>query len=79
MKHSTLNRLTEGSTFFDGESFKYIVSKVYENNNNVTGVQANCVWKNDYGGFSEKKYLSRDELLTEEYDDEFVEIEDREL
>ena len=77
MKQSTLNRLTKDSTFYDNESFKYFVSKVYKDENGVvTGVKASCTWKNDYGGFSEKKYLSRKELLTEDYDDEFVDIEE---
>ena len=77
MKQSTLNRLTKDSTFYDSESFKYFVSKVYKDENgDVTGVQASCTWKNDYGGFSEKKYLPRKELLTEDYDDEFVDIEE---
>lgn len=77
MKQSTLNRLTVDSTFYDSELFKYFVSKVYKDQNGaVNGVQASCVWENDYGGFSERKYLSRKELLTEEYDDEFVDIEE---
>ena len=76
MKQSTLNRLTKDSTFYDSESFKYFVSKVYKDKNGVNGVLASCTWKNDYGSFSERKYLPREELLTEEYDDEFVDIEE---
>ena len=77
MKQSTMNRLTVDSTLYDSELFKYFVSKVYKDQNGVVnGVQASCVQENDYGGFFERKYLSRKELLTEEYNDEFVDIEE---
>ena len=80
MKQSTLNKLTVDSTFYDSGLFKYFVSKVYKDKNGVVnGVQAVYSWKNAYGEFCKTTYLSRKELLSKEYNDEFVEIEDREL
>lgn len=73
MKHDTLNKLKKDSTFY-GNSFKYAVTKVYKNNSKINGIRAICTWKNDFGVFCETKYLSGEELLTDVYEDEFVEI-----
>ncbi len=35
MKQPTLNKLTVDSTFYDSESFKYFVFKVYKDKNGV--------------------------------------------
>lgn len=73
MKHTTLNKLKKDSIFY-GNSFKYIVTKVYKSNSMTNGIQAVYIWKNDFGEFCKSTYLSKEELLTDEYDDEFVEI-----
>lgn len=73
MKQSTLNKLKKGSRFF-GMSFDYTVTKVYQNKSTVNGIQAVYTWKNDFGEFCESTYLSKEELITDEYEDELVEI-----
>lgn len=73
MTRTTLNKLKKDSTFY-GNSFKHTVTKVYKNNSKTNGIQAVHTWKNDFGEFCESTYLSREELLTDDYDDEFVEI-----
>lgn len=34
----------------------------------VHGVQAEYTWKNDFGFFRDKKYFSKKDLLSDEYD-----------
>lgn len=73
MKRSTLNKLKKDSIFY-GNSFEYIVTKVYKSNSGINGIQAVYTWKNDFGEFCESTYLTKEELLTDEYEDELVEI-----
>ena len=73
MKCTTLNKLKQDSTFYDN-SFKYIVTKVYKSNSKINGIQAVYCWKNDFGTFCKSIYLSKEELLTDKYEDAFVEI-----
>ena len=70
MKESAINNLKEDSVFWDNEYFQYKVTKVYKHNNTVHGVQAAYTWKNDFGTFCEKKYLSRKDLLSDGFFDE---------
>ena len=70
MKESAINNLKEDSEFWDNEYFLYKVTKVYKHNDTVHGVQAEYTWENDFGTFREKKYLSRKDLLTDEFLDE---------
>lgn len=75
MRKSIVDKLKKDSSFYDNDCyFKYTVSKVYKYNNRVNGVQVYYTWKNIFGSFSEIKYISRKELLSKCYDDEFVEI-----
>lgn len=74
MTYDTLNKLKKDSTFY-GNSFKYTVTKVYKSNSEIDGIQAVYTWKNDFGTFCESTYLSKEELLTNEYKDELVESE----
>lgn len=69
MKKSVINNLKEGSVFWDND-FQYKVTKVYKHGATVHGVQVTYTWKNDFGAFCEKKYLSRKDLLTDEFFDE---------
>ena len=73
MKYDTLNKLKKDSTFYDN-SFKYIVTKVYKDNSKTNGIQAIYIWRNDFGEFYQSIYLSKKELLTDDYKDEFVKI-----
>lgn len=74
MRKSIVDKLKVDSFFYGNDYFKYTVTKVYKNNNKVNGVIVSFSWKN-IGIFSETKYISRKELLSDYYDDEFVEIE----
>lgn len=66
MKKSVINNLKEGSVFWDND-FQYKVTKVYKHGTIVHGVQATYTWKNDFGTFYEKIYLSKKDLLADEY------------
>ena len=66
MKKSTINNLKEDSVFWDND-FLYKVTKVYKHDAIVHGVQAEYTWENDFGIFREKTYLSRKDLLSDEY------------
>ena len=68
MKESAINNLKMDSVFWDNEYFQYKVTKVYKHNDTVHGVQAVYTWKNDFGTFYEKTYLSKKDLLADEYD-----------
>lgn len=67
MKESAINNLKMDSVFWDSEYFQYKVTKVYKHNATVHGVQAEYTWKNDFGTFCEKTYLSKKDLLSDEY------------
>jgi len=67
MEKSEINNLKEGSVFWDND-FQYKVTKVYKHGTIVHGVQATYTWKNDFGTFYEKIYLSKKDLLADEYD-----------
>lgn len=77
MRKNTVDKLNIDSFFYGNDYFKYTVTKIYKNNNEVNGVLVSYSWEN-IGVFSETKYISRKELLSDYYDDEFVEIEERE-
>lgn len=74
MKYDTLNKLKKDSTFYDNSSFKYTVTKVYKSNSKTNGIQAIYTWRNPFGEFYQSIYLSKEELLTDDYKDEFVKI-----
>ena len=42
------------------------VTKVYASHGQVHGVQFEHTWKNDYGLFRQKEYISREDLLQED-------------
>lgn len=69
-----VDQLKEGSSFCDDDYFKYTVIRVYKYSDKVNGVQVSYSWKNAFGIFCERKYISREELLSSYYDDEFVQI-----
>ncbi len=75
MKKNIVDKLKIDSSFYGNDYFKYTVRKVYKNNNKVNGVLVSFSYKN-IGIFSETKYISRKELLSDYYNDEFVEIEE---
>lgn len=75
MEKSEINNLKEGSVFWDN-NFLYKVTKVYKHGTIVHGVQATYTWKNDFGTFYEKIYLSKKDLLADEYDCDEIESED---
>ena len=67
MEKSEINNLKEGSVFWDND-FQYKVIKVYKHGATVHGVRAIYTWENDFGAFCEKIYLSKRDLLADEYD-----------
>ena len=69
MKESVINDLEEDSVFWDNEYFQYKVAKVYKHDTTVHGVQVVCTWKNNFGTFFEKTYLSKKDLLSDKYYD----------
>ena len=78
MKKSVINNLKEDSVFWDND-FQYKVTKVYKHGAIVHGVQAIYTWENDFGTFCEKIYLSKKDLLADEYDcDEIDCMKDKE-
>ena len=66
MKKSAINNLKEDSVFWDND-FLYKVTKVYKHDATIHGVQAEYTWKNDFGTFREKTYLSKKDLLSDKY------------
>ena len=74
MSEELIDKLQLDSSFY-GDGFKFIIKKVYKYNNKVNGVQARYTWSNEYGNFcSTPMYISRKELFSDDYDDEFVQI-----
>jgi len=74
MRKLIVDKLKKDSSFYGNDYLKYIVTKVYKHNNRVNGVQVSYTWKNLFGDFCGMTYISRKELLSNYYDDEFVEI-----
>lgn len=74
MSEELIDKLQLDSSFYK-DGFKFITKKVYKYNNKVNGVQVRYTWTNEYGNFcSTPEYISRKELFSDDYDDEFVQI-----
>lgn len=74
MKVEEIDNLIKDDVFYTeltNPDYPEIVTKVYKSNNgHVNGVQYEHTWKNSYGLFRKKEYMSRTELL--EHDVELI-------
>ena len=62
MKAKQVSKIAENTQIQDWCGRWYDVSKVYK-----TGVQYLDEWRNEYGFFSEKKFVTYEKLLTDEW------------
>lgn len=69
MKIEELNSIEVGDHFYTeltDSRYPETVIKVYTNHGQVYGVQFEHTWKNEYGLFRKKEYISRVDLLEDD-------------